>query len=484
MRNEKKSLAIVIILSLFASFLLSASLIILLGLNALSIGNLFAAAITSSYLMILFKRRDDYLRRYSRRIQVPFILFVILVIPAVITLSVLIIYSYEIYLVIISLLMPLTFINVMFYLPIAIYDKFGTKNIANNRVLTSIPVISIIVPAYNEAANIKHTLESIVDSDYPAKEIIVVDDGSKDLTYAIASQYMQTCKDCRIRVMRKKNGGKASAMNFGLRFAAGEIVVIVDADSLIEKNTLRDVAKEFQRPNVVAVAGTVKVLNPFSILANCTALECVVVPNLQRPAFSLLGIVMIVPGALGAFSKKRLMQCGLYDRDTITEDFDLTIKIAKGGGKIVAIPAITYTECPTTLRGFYKQRVRWYGGVFQGLLKHTDAMTGGRYGMLNRLGYPITLLMFIIPPFLDIVVIAIIAITIIGSLSASYIVASLLFFAFQFVLSGIAIMIDKNRPWKLILYAPFSIFGYKQLNNFVVIKSIFDIIMRRGQNKW
>ena len=283
--------------------------------------------------------------------------------------------------------------------------------------------------------------------------------------------------------MRKKNGGKASAMNYGLRFAAGEIVVIVDADSLIEKNTLREIAKEFQRPNVVAVAGTVKVLNPFSILANCTALECVLVPNLQRPAFSLLGIVMIVPGALGAFSKKRLMQRGLYDRDTITEDFDLTIKVAKGGGKVVAIPAISYTECPTTLRGFYKQRIRWCGGVFQGLLKHNNVMTNGRYGMLNRLGYPITLLLFIIPPFLDIAVFSIIAITIIGGLSASYIVASLLFFAFQFVLCAIAIMLDKNRPWKLILYVPFMLFGYKQINNFIVIKSIFDTIAQRNQ-KW
>ena len=484
MTNERKSLAIAIILSIFASILLSASLIIFLGWNALSIANLLAAAGTSSYLMILLKRRDHYLRRDSRRVQLPFILVVILVIPAITTLSVLIIYSYELYLVIISFLMPLTFINVMFYLPIAIYDKFSTRNIANNRVLTSLPVISIIVPAYNESANIKHTLESIVHSDYPAKEIIVVDDGSKDLTYAIASQYMQTCKDCRIRVMRKKNGGKASAMNYGLRFAAGEIVVIVDADSLIEKNTLRDVAKEFQRPDVVAVAGTVKVLNPVSALANCTALECVVVPNLQRPAFSLLGIVMIVPGALGAFRKNRLMQCGLYDRDTITEDFDLTIKVAKGGGKIVAIPAITYTECPTTVKGFYKQRIRWYAGVFQGLLKHTDAMTGGRYGMLNRLGYPITFLMFVIPPFLDIAVIAIIAITIIGGLSTSYIVAASLFFAFQFVLVAIAILLDKNRPWKLILYVPFMLFGYKQINNFVVIKSIFDVMIRKNRLRW
>ena len=483
MRNEKKALGIVIVLGIFASFLLVASLIILLGLNALSIGNLFAAALTSGYLLIMFKRRHNDLRHDSRSIQIPFILFGILVVPVITTLSVLIIYSYELHLVIISLMMPLTFINVMFYLPIAIYDKFLNKNV-HTRLLTSIPVISVIVPAYNEAANIKRTLDSIVDSDYPAKEIIVVDDGSNDLTYTIASQYNQTSKHCRIRVMRKRNGGKASAMNYGLRFAVGEIIVIVDADSLIEKQTLKEIAKEFQDPDVVAVAGTVKVLNPINTLTNCTALECVVVPNLQRPAFSLFGIVMIVPGALGAFSKKRLMQCGLYDRDTITEDFDLTIKIAKGGGKIVAIHAISYTECPTTMRGFYKQRIRWYGGVFQGLLKHYDALTTGRYGMLNRLGYPFTLLMFLVPPLLDFLVIAMTLLAIVGGLPVSYIVAFLLFFAFQFVLSGIAIMIDKNRPWKLILYAPFSIFGYKQMNNFVVIKSIFDIMMRRSQNKW
>jgi cellulose synthase/poly-beta-1,6-N-acetylglucosamine synthase-like glycosyltransferase len=194
---------------------------------------------------------------------------------------------------------------------------------------------------------------------------------------------------------------------------------------------------------------------------------------------------MIVPGALGAFSKKRIMQQGLYDRDTLTEDFDLTLKVAKGGGKIVAIPAISYTECPTSLKGFYKQRSRWYRGTFQGLLKHNDALTGSRYAMLNRLGYPITLLMFIIPPFLDFVVIAITVLAIVEGLSASYIYGFFLFFAFQFILSGIAIIMDKNRPSKLILYSVFSILGYKQINNFIVIESIFHILVRRRHHhKW
>jgi Glycosyl transferase family 2 len=186
MVNKKKSLAIVIILSIFACLLLASSLVILLGLTELTIGNLFAAALTSSYLMILYKRRHDGMRNHSRRIQIPFILFGILVIPIITTISLSLIFAYDIYLIIISLLMPLTFINVMFFLPIAIYDRFLNKDLANNTVLTSIPIISIIVPAFNEAENIKRTLDSIIDSDYTAKEIIVVDDGSTDLTYAIA----------------------------------------------------------------------------------------------------------------------------------------------------------------------------------------------------------------------------------------------------------------------------------------------------------
>ncbi len=484
MANKKRSLAIVIILSIFASLLLASSLLLLLGLTELTIGNLFAAALTSGYLLALFKRGHHDMRNYPRRIQIPFILFGITIIPVITTLSFSIIYSYEIYLIIISLLMPLTFINVMFFLPIAIYDRFLYKNLSNNRLLTSLPIISIIVPAYNEEENIKRTLDSIIDSDYPAKEIIVVDDGSTDLTYAIAARYTQTSKNCRITVMRKKNGGKVSAINYGLRFALGEIVIVIDADSIIQRNTLKETAKEFQRPNVIAVAGKVKVLNPSNFLTKCTALELVLGANLLRPVFSLLGIVMVVPGALGGFRKKSIMQYGLYDKDTVAEDFDITVKIAKGGEKIIGMSAISYTQAPTTLKAFYRQRTRWYRGIFQTLLKHNDALTNGRYGMLNRVGYPITVLMFIFPPFLDIILIALIVLAIAGGISTSFILAFVLFFAFQFVLCSIAIMMDENKPWKLILYAPFGIVGYKQIINFIVIKSIFDIIKQRRRHEW
>src|SRR5918997_2233801 len=171
MISKKKPFALVIILSIFACLLLASSLVILLGFTELTIANLFAAGLTSSYLMLLFKRRHDSVRHKSQRIQIPFILFGILVIPVITTIFLSIIYTYEIYLIILSLLIPLTFINVMFFLPIAIFDRFLNKDLVNNRILTSIPLISIIVPAYNEEENIKRTLDSIVDSDYPAKEI-------------------------------------------------------------------------------------------------------------------------------------------------------------------------------------------------------------------------------------------------------------------------------------------------------------------------
>ncbi|MBD0360918.1 MAG: glycosyltransferase, partial [Nitrososphaeraceae archaeon] len=420
--NKSKSLAIVIILSIFACLLLASSLVFLLGLTELTIANLFAAGLTSSYLMVLFKRRHDGMSREPQIMRIPFILFGILIIPVITTLVISTIYSYEFYLIIISFLIPLTFINVMFFLPVAIYDRFLNKDLVNNRVLTSIPLISVIVPAYNEAENIKRTLHSIIDSDYAAKEIIVVDDGSIDLTYAIASEFMQTySKKCKITVIRKKNGGKVSAINYGLRFAVGEIVIVIDADSIIQRNTLKETAKEFQRPNVIAVAGKVKVLNPTNFLTRCTALELVLGANLLRPAFSLLGMVMVVPGALGGFTKKSIMQYGSYDRDTIAEDFDITLKLAKRGGKIVGMSATSYTQAPTTLKAFYKQRSRWYRGIFQTLLKHNNAMTNGRYGMLNRVGYPITLLMFIFPPFLDFVLIAFIVLAIVEGLSLTFI---------------------------------------------------------------
>jgi cellulose synthase/poly-beta-1,6-N-acetylglucosamine synthase-like glycosyltransferase len=365
----------------------------------------------------------------------------------------------------------------------AIYHRFLNRD-TNNKMLTFIPVISIIVPAYNEQEGIHRTLDSLIECDYPSKEVIVVDDGSSDLTYAIASKYAANTKNCKITVLRKPNGGKSSAINYGLRFAGGDIIVIVDADSAIERNALKEIAKEFQHPEVVAVAGTVNVLNPTNILTRLIAFETVTGQNLLRPAYSLLGSIMIIPGALGGFSKKRLFECGLYDKDTLTEDFDITVKVAKRGGRIVATVPTSYTQVPTTLKGLYKQRLRWYRGILQTFLKHKDAMTIGSYGRVHQIGYPISLFLFLFPPFLDVLLIIFAALTIIEGFSIPFILPFTLYFGFQFLLSTIAIIMDYRDERKLISCIPLYIFGYRQLIDFFIIKSIFDIVLQKKNFTW
>ena len=259
---------------------------------------------------------------------------------------------------------------------------------------------------------------------------------------------------------------------------------MVDADSAIERNALKEISKEFQNPEVIAVAGTVNVLNPTNILARLIAFETVTGQNLLRPAYSLLGSIMIIPGALGGFSKKRLFECGLYDKDTLTEDFDITVKVAKRGGKIVAAVPTSYTQVPTTLKELYKQRMRWYRGILQTFLKHKDAMTIGNYGQVHQIGYPMSLFLFLFPPFLDVLLIILTALTVIESLSIPFMLPFTLYFGFQFLLSTIAIIMDDRDERKLISYIPLYIFGYRQLIDFFIIKSIFDVVLQKKNFTW
>lgn len=483
--NERNSLTAAIVLTSIMGLLLAA-LIALLNSYVLIIGNLLPAGVSSVYLIIKLKKhnkqngnRDNIIRKLQ---ILPFIFFGLLVIPPVITIIMISFFMpFEIYLLIISLVMPLTFMNICFYLPLAIYDRyFNNKEVRDS---SSYPTITVIVPAFNEQNIIKRTLNSIIESDYPNKEIIVVDDGSTDQTYAVAYKSLENFPKKRFSVLRKVNGGKASAINLALRFAKGEIVVVVDADSIIERNALRDMAKELQCPDVIAVAGKVRVLNRTNILANCIALEVVIGVNLLRPPFSLFGVVMIVPGAAGGFKKKVIFQRGMYDNDTLTEDFDMTLKLLKARQKIIGIPSISYTEVPSTIKGLYRQRTRWNRGNFQTLMKHRDIITTPRYGMVQKFGYPITLLTFVIPPLLDIVVTIFVVLALMGGGWILIIIPLVLFLLLQFLLSAIAILLDGREEWRLMLYSPFAIIGYKQLINFIIIKSIFDVILRKNL-KW
>jgi poly-beta-1,6 N-acetyl-D-glucosamine synthase len=232
------------------------------------------------------------------------------------------------------------------------------------------PSVSIIVPAYNEAPMIRGVLESLLETDYPSFEVVVVDDGSSDQTFLRALPFQRRRPDVRIRVLAKANGGKFDALNHGIAHARGEIVVCIDGDSVLLPDAVARCIAHFEDPRIGAVAGNVRVINRRTVWSCLQALEYVVSLGLFKRAQSAARVVSIVPGPLGAFRKSALSAAGGYDGDTFAEDFDLTLKLLSAGWHIVYEPrAVVLTEAPERMFDLLRQRYRWTRGSLQALLK-------------------------------------------------------------------------------------------------------------------
>ncbi|MDQ6888061.1 MAG: glycosyltransferase [Gemmatimonadota bacterium] len=253
---------------------------------------------------------------------------------------------------------------------------------------TYTPSVSVIVPAYREEKVIVSTIASLVAQEYGGPlEILVIDDGSPDRTADVAREAFG--QHSRVSIHRKDNGGKASALNFGLALATGEIVVCLDADTLFAPDTLRDLVAPLRDARVGAVAGNAKVGNRVNIVTRWQALEYVTSQNLDRRAFSLLNCITVVPGAVGAWRKDLVLEVGGFSEDTLAEDQDLTLEIRRRGYSIAyADRAIGYTEAPDTLRALARQRFRWSFGTLQCVYKNRDLLFRPRYGSLGFVALP------------------------------------------------------------------------------------------------
>ena len=232
------------------------------------------------------------------------------------------------------------------------------------------PLVSVIVPAFNEAPMIRNVLESLLALEYSRFEVIVVDDGSSDQTFLRALPYQRRRPDVEFRVLAKANGGKFDALNHGIAMARGEIVVCIDGDGIVQPDALRHCVAHFDDPRVGAVAGKVRVANPRTVWSALQALEYISGYGLAKRAQSLGGVVTIVPGPLGAFRKSALAEVNGYDGDTFAEDFDLTLKLLSMGWHVVYEPrAVVRTEAPERTLELMRQRYRWTRGSLQVLLK-------------------------------------------------------------------------------------------------------------------
>ena len=253
--------------------------------------------------------------------------------------------------------------------------------------VSSWPTVSVFVPAYNEGQTIGPALESLIGLDYPDFEVIVVDDGSTDETFERARPFAGDHGHCRVRVYRKPNGGKWSALNFAFAHSSSELCLCVDADSKLAPQSIRLMVQRMADPHVDAVAGQIRVRNRVNLLTRLQGLEYVMASGALRLAQSHSGTVLVIPGPLGLYRRAVMEEVfvrwgsghrptksghvqGPLEGDTFAEDFDLSLSVLSLGGRVVYEPdAVSHTKAPESPYALLSQRYRWARGTIQVLRK-------------------------------------------------------------------------------------------------------------------
>jgi cellulose synthase/poly-beta-1,6-N-acetylglucosamine synthase-like glycosyltransferase/peptidoglycan/xylan/chitin deacetylase (PgdA/CDA1 family)/spore germination protein YaaH len=342
------------------------------------------------------------------------------------------------------------------------------------------PLVTMLVPAFNEEMVIARTVSSILDGGYKNLEVIVINDGSTDNTAGVAE--MLAKKDPRVKLLTKPNGGKAHAANAGLAIAKGEFVIAVDADTIVMPGAVTYLVSHFVDPKITAVCGNVEVGNVRSWLTKFQAIEYVTSQNFDRRAFAILNCVAVVPGALGAWRREAVLAVGGYSTDSLTEDADLTLTILRAGGKIAYEPrAIGRTEAPESIGGLLKQRFRWTYGTYQCLFKHRKAFFKGTLGWIGLPNMVVFQVLFAaLSPIGDLVMVLSIFRGDYGAFLAGYVA----FLLMDVCGSVLAFTLD-GKPLRWLWMLLLQRFTYRQLMYFVSLKAMIAALKgaRHGWRK-
>lgn len=249
-----------------------------------------------------------------------------------------------------------------------------------------VPAVAIIVPCFNEEKTVGATIASLLALEYPADklEILVIDDGSQDNTYAIASKYASS----RVRIFTKENGGKHSAMNFALAQTDAEIIGCLDADSFVEKNALLASIKQLVDTGAAAVTPAIVVHEPKNALQLIQRAEYSLGVFIRR-AFSAMGSIFITPGPLSLFRSEVIRAVGGWKHAYGTEDLEMGLRLQNAGYTLTNTPrAHVLTKSPDTIRKLYKQRVRWTYGFLMNALDYKHMFFNKKYGSLGMVVLP------------------------------------------------------------------------------------------------
>jgi cellulose synthase/poly-beta-1,6-N-acetylglucosamine synthase-like glycosyltransferase len=365
--------------------------------------------------------------------------------------------------------------------------RFLLRNKTPKKAFGAYPKLSIIVPAHNEAEYIQNTLDSLLENTYPYKEIIIVDDGSTDETYLKAMTY---ANNPEVKIVKRDvaSGKKAKAVNYGIPFASGDVVVIVDGDTIVERDSIKKIIEPMiQNPDIVGVAGNVRVLNKLGLLARLQAYEYLVGMETGRRFQNLVSGVLVIPGSIGAVRREIQESVGRMPVDTLTEDFDLTLMLHKTKGKIVFEPhSIVWTHVPTSWRGWIRQRRRWAGGQAQVYMRHSNIFFKRRFGRVGSVVAPNNVFMDVVILFAEFVWLSsIFLLFLLNIISVGYLLRLLLVIFFFYLILEVcsavtaAILSPRKSDLKNAFLIPIVVALYRPLTKFVRMSAYLSVLLRR-----
>ena len=257
------------------------------------------------------------------------------------------------------------------------------------------PKVCIIVPCFNEEKTIIKTVRSLLKLDYPKDklEILVIDDGSTDKTYQKAKTLE---KHKQVKIFYKKNGGKYTALNYGLKKTEAEFVGCLDADSFVAPNALRLVMAKFKDSETMSVTSSIKIYQPKNIVQQIQKIEFIFGIFL-RQVYSFLNSITVTPGPFTIFRKKVFDELGPYRKGHNTEDLEIAFRMQSKHYKIVNAPdACVYTLAPSSFKKLWRQRKRWYYGFIRNAWDYRALVLNKKYGDFGLFVLPVIFLAILI----------------------------------------------------------------------------------------
>lgn len=400
------------------------------------------------------------------------------------------------------------------------------------------PPISIVVPAYNEELTITASVNSLLKLNYPRLEIIVVNDGSKDKTLATLikefdfeefPEHVSISLPCaqikkvylshkvkNLRLVDKVNGGKADAINAGINISHSPLFCCIDADSILEPDSLIKVVQPFMdHPETIASGGTVRIANgckvedgqvvsrgvPSNFLATFQMVEYLRAFLYGRVAWSRIKGLLIISGAFGVFRKSTVVAAGGYKTATIGEDMELILRMyrtmmeKKEPFHVEYVPEpVCWTEAPETLKVFASQRRRWHRGLSESLFLNRSLLFKPRSGTIGWVAFPFFILFEWLSPFVELAGYTYTLYLILAQ-QIDYIDAGIIFMfgvmlsvflsTFSFLLDEMTFPGTTSIKGFLLLtfYSFLECFGYRQLNMFYKIQGTIEWLTN-AKHKW